>query len=158
MPEDDEECNSDDSIVRFIESYSYWHRPKKGVAWLLRCKNWLRTRAGNAERPPSVSADHLVPSELQAAETAIVGVVQRKHFKEELKALQSKGAVMKKSSISLLEPFLDEEGIVRVGGRLRNTPLSVKARHPVIVPRNHHVSKLVVQRAHEFQSGHSWKE
>ena len=105
-----------------------------------------------------MSADHLVPSELQAAETATVGVVQRKHFKEELKALQSKGAVMKKSSISLLEPFLDEEGILRVGGRLRNTPLSVKARHPVIVPKNHHVSKLVVRRAHEFQSGHSGKE
>ena len=137
MPEDDEECNSDDSIVRFIESYSYWHRPKKGVAWLLRCKNWLRTRTGKAERPPSVSADHLVPSELQAAETAIVGVVQRKHFKEELKALQSKGAVMKKSSISLLEPFLDEEGILRVGGRLRNAPLgqlSSRGRAPHSTP------------------------
>ena len=99
-----------------------------------------------------MSADPLVPSELQAAETAIVGFVQPKHFKEELKALQSKGAVMKKSSIYLLETFLDEEGIFQVGGRLRNAPLSEKARHPVIVPKNHYVSKLVVRRAHEFQS------
>ena len=102
-----------------------------------------------------MSADPLVPLELQAAETSIVGFVQRKHFKEELKALQSKGAVMKKSSIYLLEPLLDEEGILRVGGRLRNAPLSEKARHPVIVPKNHQVSKLVVRRAREFQSGHS---
>ena len=99
-----------------------------------------------------MSAHPLVPSELQAAETAIVGFVQPKHFKEELKALQSKGAVMKKSSIYLLETFLDEEGIFQVGGRLRNAPLSEKARHPVIVPKNHYVSKLVVRRAHEFQS------
>ena len=105
-----------------------------------------------------MSADPLVPSELQAAETAIVGFVQRKHFKEELKALESKGAVMKKSLIYLLEPFLDEEGIVQVGGRLRNAPLSEKARHPVIVPKNHRVSKLVVRRAHKFQNGHSGKE
>ena len=65
---------------------------------------------------------------------------------------------MKKSSIYLLEPPLDEEGILRVGGRLGNAPLSEKARHPVIVPKNHHVSKLVVRRAHEFQSGLSGKE
>ena len=152
MPEDDEEFNLEDPIVRFIESYSCWHRLKKGVAWLLRCKNWLRAKTGKVERPPSVSAHPLVPSELQAAETAIVGFVQPKHFKEELKALQSKGAVMKKSSIYLLETFLDEEGIFQVGGRLRNAPLSEKARHPVIVPKNHYVSKLVVRRAHEFQS------
>ena len=75
-----------------------------------------------------------------------------------MKALESKGAVEKKSSIYLLELFLDEERILRVEGRLRNAPLSEKAGHPVIVPKNHHVSKLVVRRAHEFQSGHSGKE
>ena len=158
MPEDDEECNSEDPIVRFITRYSCWHRLKKGVAWLLRCKNSLRAKTGKTERPPSVSADPLVPSELQAAETAIVGFVQRKHSKEELKALKSKGAVVKKSSIYLLEPFLDEEGILRVGGRSRNASLFEKARHPAIVPKNHHVSKLVVRRVHEFHSGHSGKE
>ena len=52
---------------------------------------------------------------------------------------------MKKSSIYLVEPFLDDKGILRVQGRLRNTLLSEKARHPVIEPKNHHVSKLVVR-------------
>ena len=45
-----------------------------------------------------------------------------------------------------------------MGGRLRSAPLSEKARYPVIVPKNHHVSNLVVRRAHEFQSRHSGKE
>ena len=94
---------------------------------------------------PSVSADPMVLSDLQAAETAIVEFVQHKHFKEELKTLESKGAIMKKSSIYLLEPFLDDKEILRAEGRLRNTPLSEKAWHPVIEPKNHHVSKLVVR-------------
>ena len=51
--EDDEECNSEDPIVRFMESYSCWHRLKKGIECLLRCKNWLRERTGKAESPPS---------------------------------------------------------------------------------------------------------
>ena len=32
------------------------------------------------------------------------------------------------------------------------------AQHPIILPKNHHVSKLVLRQAHEFQSGHSGKE
>ena len=64
---------------------------------------------------------------------------------------------MKKSPIYILEPFLDE-GLLRVGGRLKNAPLPEKAQNPIILPKNHHVSRLVARRAHEFQSGHSGKE
>ena len=53
MPEDNEECHSEDTIVRFMESYSCWHHLKKGIECLLRCKNWLRERTGKAESPPS---------------------------------------------------------------------------------------------------------
>ena len=63
-----------------------------------------------------------------------------------------------KSYTTILEPFLDEDGILRVGGRLKNAPLTEMARHPVILPKNHHVSKLVARRVHKFQSGHSGKE
>ena len=66
---------------------------------------------------------------------------------------------MKKSPIYILKPFLDEEGILRVGGRLKNAPVPEKAQHPIILPKNHHhVSRLVARRAHEFQSGYSVKE
>ena len=65
---------------------------------------------------------------------------------------------MKKSPIYILEPFLDEEGILQVGGRLKNTPLTEKAQHPIILPKNHHASRLVARHSHEFQSGHSGKE
>ena len=106
-----------------------------------------------------MSAGFLAPSELQAAETAIVGFVQRKHFKEELTALESKGAVVKKSSIYLLEPFLDEEGILRVAGSLRNAPPPEKVGTQlsclrITMCRN----LLVVRRARELQSGHCGKE
>ena len=90
-------------------------------------------------------ADPLDPPELQAAETAIVRSVQQKYFKGEVRALRSRKPVMKKSPIYILEPFLDEQGILRVGGRLKNAPLSEKAQYPIILPKNHHVSKLVVR-------------
>ena len=85
------------------------------MAWLLRCKNWLRAKK-DADKLPAVTADSLDPSELQVAETAIIRYVQQKCFKEEVKALKTRKPVVKKSPIYILEPFLDEEGILRVGG------------------------------------------
>ena len=158
MPRADKELESGDLMIRFIESYSCCHRLKRNVAWLLRCRNWLRAKTRSKERPPSVIADPLDPLELQAAETAIVKSVQHKHFTGEVGVLKSKKPVVKKSPIYILEPFLDEEGILRVGGRLKNAPLHEKAQHPIILPKSHHVSRLVARRAHEFQSGHSGKE
>ena len=158
MPRADKEQESEDPMIRCIESYSCWHRLKRSVAWLLRCRDWLGAKTRSKEGPPSVIADPLDPLELQAAETAIVKSVQHKHFKGEVEALKSRKPVVKKSPIYILEPFLDEEGIFRVGGRLKNAPLPEKAQHPIILPKNHHVSRLVARRAHEFQSGHSGKE
>ena len=122
------------------------------MAWLLCCRDWLGAKTRSKERPPSVIADPLDPLELQAAETAIVKSVQHKYFKGEVEAL------VKKSPIYILEPFLDEEGILQVGGRLKNAPLPEKTQHPIILPKNHHVSRLVARRAYEFQSGHSGKK
>ena len=111
-PESAKEQEAEDPMVRFLESYSCWHRLKKGIAWLRRCKNWLRAKMRNAQKPPSVTADSLNPSELQVAETAIIRYVQKKCFKEEVKALKSRKLVVKKSPIYILEPFLDEQGIL----------------------------------------------
>jgi len=35
-------------------------------------------------------------------------------------------------------------GLLRVGGRLQNSPLSVDTNHPFILPKRHHVTELIV--------------
>ena len=87
MPRVGKEQESEDPMIRCIESYSCWQRLKRSVAWLPRCRDWLGAKTRSKERPPSVIADPLDPLELQAAETAIVKSVQHKHFKGEVKAL-----------------------------------------------------------------------
>ena len=39
------------------------------------------------------------------------------------------------SSITQLDPFLDSDNIIRVGGRLRKSTLREAEQHPVILPR-----------------------
>ena len=44
--------------------------------------------------------------------------------------------------------FCDEEGIWRCGGRLENANVPFHERHPILVPRDHHLATLIVRRAH----------
>ena len=49
----------------------------------------------------------------------------------------------------LLDPFLDESGILRVGGRLRRADLEYSIKFPILLPRKGHVIKLIVRHFHE---------
>ncbi|GFW01168.1 integrase catalytic domain-containing protein [Trichonephila clavipes] len=52
------------------------------------------------------------------------------------------------SSISNLFPFVDREGIVRVGGRLENASVPYLHKHPAILPKGSKLSKLYFNSLH----------
>ena len=49
----------------------------------------------------------------------------------------------KTSSLFLLDPFLDENGVLQVGGWITNVLVSFETKHPVILPSKSHVTTLV---------------
>ena len=55
---------------------------------------------------------------------------------------------LKGSQLYRLDPFLDSYGILRVGGRLRRAEMEYGGKHPIVLPKNHHVSQLVVKHYH----------
>ena len=62
-------------------------------------------------------------------------MVQAESFKNEFKHLISeKKMVPSNSSISQLDPFLNSDKIIGVGGRLRKSILTEAQHNPVILP------------------------
>ena len=66
------------------------------------------------------------------------------------------GSVQKGSSIFGLDPVL-VDGILTVGGRLHHASLPEDAKHQIILPKDHHVTNLIVWHYH-FASGHSGRD
>jgi len=89
--------------------------------------------------------------ELIASESLLVGMVQRSAFKEDLRALKTKGSVAQRSKLLSLTPFLDARGIMRVGGRLRNSAMSFDKIHPILLPAKHTFTWLVIRHEHHKQ-------
>ena len=57
----------------------------------------------------------------------------------------SEEAELKKSSqIYNLYPYIDEDGLIRVGGRLDKSNLNNECKHPIVVPKGSPISKLKV--------------
>ena len=44
-----------------------------------------------------------------------------------------------------LDPFLDKDGIIRVGGRLDNCFKSNNCKHPILLPNDGKVTTLIIQ-------------
>ena len=105
-------------------------------------------------------------SDLESAERAIIRSVQIKAFKEEIATLQKmkeegsdtesrvfvqqRKANMKTcSSLYKLDPFVDVDGILRVGGRLGRASLAEDVKFPIILPRDSHVTMLIIKHFHK---------
>ncbi len=48
-----------------------------------------------------------------------------------------------------LSPFLDDQGILRVGCRLTYAALHPHVKHPAILPKDSHVSAVLIKHYHE---------
>lgn len=150
-------------IMKVFQQFSSWYSLKKFVAWMLRFKGRLRWAAAKRKQgqelqfPKENKISPIDVDELREAERAIVKLVQRQTFKEELLSLRSsRKEVKKSSSIVKLDPTCIE-GILCVGGRLQKSPIDQEAKHPATLPKNHHVSDLIIRHYH-LVSGHSGAE
>ncbi|XP_046391251.1 uncharacterized protein LOC124159470 [Ischnura elegans] len=94
------------------------------------------------------NTNFLSTSELAAARCKVLQLAQSFAFSEELKLLRAGKPLPRRNPLRGLKPFLDENGILRVGGRLKNSTLSFSAKHPSILPKRSHLSQLLVQFAH----------
>lgn len=112
--------------------YSSWPKLIRVTAYIIRYVSRLRSpvkpRNQYAESSSSLSAD-----ECQVARTFWLKQIQRDIFPLERAALLQKKSVSSKSSILSLNPFLGDDELIRVGGRLTNAPLPIPTKHPIIL-------------------------
>ncbi|XP_030214395.1 uncharacterized protein LOC115545409 isoform X1 [Gadus morhua] len=141
--------------TKLLLHFSSWTRLKRAVAWIMKLKEKLRLKikenaqCGDQTPVKQVKKTNYLPltvDDLLLAEEAIVRFVQKKHYSSELAALKS-GGVKKSSQLYKLDPIAIDD-VLRVGGRLSRSALPVETKHPAILPKESHVSKLILQHVH----------
>lgn len=88
-------------------------------------------------------------SELLKAKAVIIRSVQHSSFKDKFNCLEGGQAFPKKSTLKKLNPIVDEDGLLHVGGRLSCADLTKEEKHPLIIPHTHRIATLLVRHFHE---------
>eukprot|EP00795_Rhopilema_esculentum_P002347 gene2347-17984_t len=124
--------------------FSSWLRLTRLVAWV--CRFLDNCRTAKKER---INGE-LTYEEIKDAEIHIIRDVQQNAFATEYQQLL-KGKQMKSDSkLIVLQPRIDEDGLLRCNGRLRYADfLPYDAKYPIILPRKNWVTKLIVKFYHE---------
>ena len=120
--------NQPDFALRFESRSNNYHFILSITAWWLRF--FLRLKEGRPD--PDTRGRHLTYQELQAAEHWLWRHSQERSFPKERRALLKQHTIAPSSRLRALAPLMDEDGLLRVGGRLSNSSLCKSQQHPVI--------------------------
>lgn len=90
----------------------------------------------------------LTTKELRGALHILIKKDQEQHFNEDIKFIKQRQCE-KLVKLRSLQPFIDNEGLMRVGGRLDNAPISYDQKHPIILPKDSHLAKLIIEQEHK---------
>ena len=84
-------------------------------------------------------------NDFEEVTVAIVKLVQRETYSEEIRDLQKRRNVKVSRKIFRLRPMLID-GVIRV---ISEAPISPEAKCPRIIPQKHHVSRLLIEHLHQ---------
>lgn len=90
----------------------------------------------------------ITPQELENAKLYWVKEIQQRAFPHEIKLISNQQQLPRSNPLLHLTPWIDSQGLLRIGGRLQSAPLSTTSKHPLILPRNSVLTSLVISDAH----------
>lgn len=135
------------SVLKFLA----WSKIRRVFGYVNRFISRMKTqwRTKSDINTYSRAVQPLSATEIADGTTTVVQIIQHRAFPEEIKALMEHKQVPKQSKLSTLGVFRDQQGVIRVGGRLKNAPrLTYDEKFPIVLPHDHAISELIVSWAH----------
>ncbi|XP_014288278.3 uncharacterized protein [Halyomorpha halys] len=126
----------------WMARFSSFQRLMRVTALILRLADHARSRSSPLTGPISAK-------EYSRALLACVRLVQRTSLPPDLHSSSVPREYRQ------LNPFVDEVGLVRVGGRIRNSEAPQDQKHPLLLPHDHQITRLVIDDIHlkHFHAG-----
>ncbi len=124
-----------------FSKFSTWKSSTRTIARLLHISRQFHT--GSTTQTSSCKGWHYCSNaptveELLCAEKIIIKAVQQETYAQEYKSLETGNKLSRKSPLKGLDPFIDVDGLLRVGGRLTEAEIELDVRTPLIIPGKHH--------------------
>lgn len=114
------------------------------VAYCRRVLKWKTT----GDRKKRYEA-YLTKEEIADAMKICIKKVQKQEFSEDIEEIRKTGRAKTRGKLKSLCPIIDDDGIMRVSGRLQHADLDENLKQPIIMPHNNHFTHLLIAEAHK---------
>ncbi|XP_063634977.1 uncharacterized protein LOC134805636 [Cydia splendana] len=115
---------------------------------LIRIVAYIYRFIHNCKNKNNKITSNLTYTEIKSSKTKLLQLAQQESFPEEYKLLSLGKHLQPKSRLLSLTPFLDDQKLIRVGGRLNNAYYSYDIKHPILLCSRHHLTKLLFDMQH----------
>ncbi|XP_075163072.1 uncharacterized protein LOC142235697 [Haematobia irritans] len=129
-----------------LDRFSSYSKALRVVSYIFRFYNRLR-RNGNVDTNSSIDLTH---NEIVCSKKRLISLSQKHYFKREYDAILLKNPLPKDSPLIPINPFIDQDDILRVNGRLAHSTLPYNESHPIILPGNSRLCCLFLSHLHNF--------
>lgn len=127
--------------LQFMERFSSLPKLLRVVSFIFRFYHKCR-------KTQSHSYQYITVSETKFTLHRIIKLVQQDQFAEDISRLRDDDHCSNK--LQKLRPFLDDTGLLRVGGRIQRAQIPYDAKHPIILPKRHHLTTLLIDHFHKL--------
>ncbi|XP_044574182.1 uncharacterized protein LOC123258378, partial [Drosophila ananassae] len=134
----------DNSLSEFdelVHRASSWRKLVHTVGYVLRFIQRLK------EPRKRVESIILSFEEIKAAQVVCLRNAQA-CFGDDRRLLEKDQPLRNRSQLFKLAPYIGQDGLLRVGGRLRQSQLPEEVKHPILLPKTHHITKLILEHEH----------
>lgn len=141
-------CNLPRKPFDLASRYSSWTRLIRVTAYVFRFISLCR----RSRTEPHVETNRhaITADECNRAKAFWIRYIEAEIFPNEMFALSNNNELPNKSKILTLRPFLDRDGIIRVGRRLNRAPIPFTARHPILLA-SHPLVSTIIDQVHQRQ-------
>ena len=116
------------NMINSLKKTSSWKRVQRIMVVIMKYKEtWLNLAKKQKANTDDLNVDMNL---LQKGETAVIRLNQRRAFQKQISALKNGKTISGQSNIYKLDPFLDNDGVLRVGGRINKANLDDQSKHP----------------------------
>lgn len=123
-----------------ITRYSKAMRLFRVTAWIMRYVHKLR-HTSNA-------TGSLTTVELDEAEKYWIRQAQREDLQREIECTEKNERFPSDSPLRDIPVFIDNDGVLRVMGRLQQSAKPYPEQHPIVLTSRHHLGELIARRSH----------
>lgn len=137
------QVTQDERDYSLADKYSSFRKLQRVMAYCLRFKT--NSLCKKSDR----TVGHLTLNELKQAHNQIIRMIQQQHFSRELNQLKTERTVSATSNLITMKPFLDKDGLIRLGGRIQASGVEFNQLHPIILPNKCNVTRLIAIEYHQ---------